>query len=606
VSGNFKTVAVVDFEYEVAAGGLPTVLCMVAYILDESLRLERVIRLWRGEFGLKPPFDIGPDAVFVAYSAWAEMTCFLQLSWTFPEYILDLHTAYLAASNILRPFNEEKQKNQGKNLQAACRAYGIEGWERFDKSTIAADIGNGDWHKWGREAVFDYCEEDVRRTTELARAMLRGNNSLEPIDVPRTLHWSNYSAKAVARVQARGMRIDMDAWNLVQENKAAVIAELIRRFDPSQLNFNSDCGPIYTLEGDWSYTRFEQWLLHVGVPAWPRLDSGQLDTGSDAFRLMYATVPGLEGLHALRDTLGFIAKARLPIGPDGRNRPSLFPFGTATGRNAHARSPFNAHAGMRSFMLFDPDMIGFYLDWRTQEVAVGAARYNDRALRQDYESGDVYHSLALLCGLTRDTDRMRWKRNNPEMRARMKALQLGINYGMGVPSLAKGLDRHPLIAAEIIGLYARGHPDFWRGRLEAVQTAMLRRRIESSYGWPLRISHSPNQRSLLNFPMQSDGAEMLREAAVRLCSAGIVPVMLVHDGILFEETDPRTIEEATEIMRAVGYEVCDGINVGVDLDWHTLKDGSRYRDKRPVAQKMWATIMEVLVSIGAMPLKDAS
>jgi hypothetical protein len=321
---------------------------------------------------------------------------------------------------------------------------------------------------------------------------------------------------------------------------------------------------------------------------------------------MYATVPGLEGLHALRDTLGFIVKARLPIGPDRRNRPSLFPFGTATGRNAHARSPFNAHAGTRSFMLFDPGAIGFYLDWRTQEVAVAAARYNDRALREDYESGDVYHSLALLCGLTRDADRMRWKEENPALRARMKALQLGINYGMGVPSLAKGLDRHPLIAAEIIGLYARRHPEFWRGRLEAVQTAMLRRRIESSYGWPLRISHSPNQRSLLNFPMQSDGAEMLREATVRLCDAGIVPIMLVHDGILFEETDIRRIEEAIEIMRAVGYEICDGIDVGVDLDWSTPKHGLRYRDKRPVAKKMWATIMDVLVSIGAIPLKDAS
>ena len=34
-------------------------------------------------------------------------------------------------------------------------------------------------------------------------------------------------------------------------------------------------------------------------------------------------VPGIEGLHALRDSLGFIVKARLPIGQDGRNRPSL-------------------------------------------------------------------------------------------------------------------------------------------------------------------------------------------------------------------------------------------------------------------------------------------
>ena len=91
-------------------------------------------------------------------------------------------------------------------------------------------------------------------------------------------------------------------------------------------------------------------------------------------------VPGIEGLHALRDSLGVIVRAKLPIGRDGRNRPSLFPFCTATGRNAHAKSLFNAHAGMRSFMVFPPDTIGVYLDWRTQEVGIAAALSGDEAL----------------------------------------------------------------------------------------------------------------------------------------------------------------------------------------------------------------------------------
>ena len=59
----------------------------------------------------------------------------------------------------------------------------------------------------------------------------------------------NYSAKAVALIQARGMPIDMRMWNLVQENKAAVIGELLRRFDPS----HGDDDPIYTSDGEWSY-----------------------------------------------------------------------------------------------------------------------------------------------------------------------------------------------------------------------------------------------------------------------------------------------------------------------------------------------------------------
>ena len=99
-------------------------------------------------------------------------------------------------------------------------------------------------------------------------------------------------------------------------------------------------------------------------------------------------------MHALRDSLGVIVRAKLPIGRDGRNRPSLFPFCTATGRNAHAKSLYNAHAGMRSFMVFPADKIGVYLDWRTQEVGVAAALSGDAALMDAYRGGDVYHALA--------------------------------------------------------------------------------------------------------------------------------------------------------------------------------------------------------------------
>jgi len=333
MTSNFNSVVVCDFEYEVALGDLPDVLCMVAYALDENLGHVRTIRLWRGQFGFTPPFDVGPDSLFVAYSAWAEMTCFKVLGWKFPMHIFDQHTAYLATSNELLPYKpNEVRKKPRKRLSDACRSYGIQGWERIDKETISKAIGDGSWHQhFSSQEVVAYCEEDVLMSVKLLRAQLGANTGS---DVARVLHWSNYSAKSIALIQARGMPIDLELWNLVQENKAAVIAALIRQFDPS-------CGspyPIYTLEGQWSYERFEQWLIYASVAAWPRLDGGRLDLSSDAFRLMYH-VPGIEALHALRDRLGFIVKARLPIGRDGRNRPSLFPFGTATGRNAHAKSP---------------------------------------------------------------------------------------------------------------------------------------------------------------------------------------------------------------------------------------------------------------------------
>ena len=66
--------------------------------------------------------------------------------------------------------------------------------------------------------------------------------------------------------------------------------------------------------------------------------------------------------------------------------------------------------------------------------------------------------------------------------------------------------------------------------------------------------------------MQSGGAEMLRLAANRLCAAGLVPSMLVHDGILLEVEREEQIQHAIEIMRAAGTEVCGGLEIGVDID----------------------------------------
>jgi hypothetical protein len=131
---------------------------------------------------------------------------------------------------------------------------------------------------------------------------------------------------------------------------------------------------------------------------------------------------------------------------------------------------------------------------------------------------------------------------------------------------------------------------------------MLERRIESVFGWPLLITTSPNQRTLYNFPMQAGGAEMLRLATMRLCDAGIVPIMLIHDGILLEETSWEQIELAMEIMRGAGRDTCDGLEIGVDVD-QLLEHGTCYRDKRPMAQQMWATIMNALQAIGAVPRK---
>ena len=190
---------------------------------------------------------------------------------------------------------------------------------------------------------------------------------------------------------------------------------LVARLDPSQ---GSDY-PIYSPDCEWSTRAFEQWLgtrRHrvMAQVGFRRAANRQRCIPYDVHaRPKNEDHPqwhdkAIEELHALRDTLGVIMKARIPIGPDGRNRPSLFPFGTATGRNAQAKSLYNAHASMRSFMRSSASKILLYLDWRTQEVGIAASRSGDERLIEDYLAGDIYHSLAMMCGLT-NQDAKSWK-----------------------------------------------------------------------------------------------------------------------------------------------------------------------------------------------------
>ena len=110
------------------------------------------------------------------------MTCFLTLGWEFPEHIFDQHTAYLAASNVLLPYNpDEVRKRQEKGLAAACKAYGIEGWENIDKKAIAKAIGEGRWREFGYDKCLGYCGEDVKRTEgRIINKQLRGWGQFHP------------------------------------------------------------------------------------------------------------------------------------------------------------------------------------------------------------------------------------------------------------------------------------------------------------------------------------------------------------------------------------------------------------------------------------------
>ena len=90
IFNSFKEVWLCDFEFGANPGDRPEVRCLVA---KEHLS-GRLLRLWADAFGSTPPFDVGPESLFVAYYSSAELGCFLSLGWPIPVRILDLFTEF--------------------------------------------------------------------------------------------------------------------------------------------------------------------------------------------------------------------------------------------------------------------------------------------------------------------------------------------------------------------------------------------------------------------------------------------------------------------------------------------------------------------------------
>jgi len=113
------------------------------------------------------------------------------------------------------------------------------------------------------------------------------------------------------------------------------------------------------------------------------------------------------------------------------------------------------------------------------------------------------------------------------------------------------------------------------------------------FGWPLHVSREPNERSLRNFPMQANGAEMLRLACCLATERDIRVCMPVHDAILIE-ADMGKIGEIVEAAQLAMAEASRVVLNGLELrsDVEVIQQNERYSDKR--GETMWNKVMNLL------------
>jgi DNA polymerase I len=140
-------------------------------------------------------------------------------------------------------------------------------------------------------------------------------------------------------------------------------------------------------------------------------------------------------------------------------------------------------------------------------------------------------------------------------------------YGMQAPTLAGQLGIAQCEAAELLERHRRTYPGFWRWSAASTAAAFSRNRLSSVFCWPVRVTAATRPTQLSNFPMQANGAEMMRVAAIAATEEGIGVCGPIHDAFLIAaplDQLEADIDVMGAIMRRAG-EAVAGIPINVEV-----------------------------------------
>jgi DNA polymerase-1 len=551
----FREIALVDFEFVAADGERPEPVCLVVKLL----RAGRAIRVWRDEFGPAPPYSVGADTLFVAYYASAELGCHRVLGWPMPARILDLYAEFRDRTNGL-------ETPSGAGLLGALVYFGLDAIGAAEKADMRdLVLRGGPWSGDERAAILDYCESDVEALARLLTAML------PRIDLPRAILRGRYMAAASA-MEHNGVPIDVAVFGQLREHWPGIQDALIADID-GVCGYNVYDGRTFKTD------RFGRYLVRSGIP-WGRTETGRLSLSDGAFRQAAKAYPQLAPLRELRSALSDMRLNDLAVGRDGRNRVILSAFRSRTGRNqpSNTRSIFGPSVWLRGLIKPPPGHGVAYVDWSQQEFGIAAALSGDLAMQSAYLSGDPYLAFSKQAGAVPLNAS---KETHGPQRELFKQCVLGVAYGMEAPSLALRIGQTPIVARDLLRAHRETYRTFWRWSDAAVDCAMLHGSLSTVFGWHIHVSETANPRSLRNFPMQANGAEMLRLACCLATERGLEVSAPVHDAVLICAQLDRLdadISAMCACMAESSRVVLDGFELRTDA--HVVRYPDRYMDPR--------------------------
>jgi DNA polymerase I len=405
---------------------------------------------------------------------------------------------------------------------------------------------------------------------------------------------------ALARSEHIGVPIDMDVFSQLSDKKTW------RNIRDSMVPL-VDVHSIYIRDKNgwhWNNARFEEWTVSERI-CWPRKEeTGKLNLQRKTFESMAKAYPQVEPLRQLRYIRDKLRTIQLSVGRDGRNRTVLWPFSSKTSRTQPKAKHwiFSPSVWLRFLIRPEPGRALAYIDYSSMEF-LGAAALSDghtgssNPMLELYRSGDPYTSFGKIIGqiapdATRETPGVK------AIRERLKVLCLGTQYGMQTATLATRLGVSDIEAHEML-LHHRGlFSQYWHWSEDWLHHSLNSGVMRTVFGWECATGIVEfNERSIRNFPIQANCADLFRLAYVWGTRHDLTLIAPVHDAVL-ESSDDRIDADVAlmrEIMRRASRVIlnptADG-TIELRTDAKIIRHPDRYTDSR--GTELWETVLKLL------------
>ncbi len=570
----FDEVVCFDFEYRAPDGELPHVWCGVFYRCSE----DRYYHFWRDELlnMKKPPFS---DLGRVLYMAFAghigDLMVFLQLGWGLPAHYMDMQTELRARTNGNGHLGLEFGLGEAA-FYAGCTTVDSVEKSHWQAKAMTAQ----EWTAEEKKGLLEYCQKDTQAVAEMYRRFQRD------IVLEEAVGLRGAFCKAAAQIQYWGVPYDehaheafLEHWGALKREALQGAHELYGVFPGGQLNFSA----------------LEEYVAKNQI-LWPRTETKRLATDEDTLKALVARCPKLVAFQEALRLKHSLVDLKISYGSDKRFRTPYYPFGQSTGRNnpSTAKHVFNTPPWTRFLLRAAPEHVLTYIDFSQQEWAIVAYLSRDKKMIEAYEGGDPYLTFGLQSGIIPSGGT---KKTHGHLRDLCKMACLSMMYGAGARTLSTRLGISVPMAQRFIDAYRHTYSECYSWSLRAYYVWKNLRVLTNALGWPLHRGSKDDELSVRNFPVQSNGADILHVAVLKALRAGVKIVAMVHDAVLVEstiESAAQDIQHCTEAMVDAGRLILSGATLRTDAG--SFQYPARYRDSR--GEYWWAVICGLLEKKG--------